>query len=125
MSETAHEVCFKEKRPVWAERFDFVLLLDDEDTGIPYGYVTCFEIDAGKVWIHFGGAFPSAEKNMKAVRGFHQFINYLRERYVEMRLDTKNSNLAMIKLAYSAGFVITGIDYGAPDVYLRMTLECE
>jgi len=118
LAENAHKIVFHEERPAWFSRYDFVLIAEGPD-GTPLGYVGCKEIDAGTVWLHHGGSFPSSQ-GISTAKGFHAFVNYLRERYSDAKLDTRNDNLRMIKLAYSAGFVIKGVEDQYGDLYLNM-----
>jgi len=117
-----HHECFKENRPAWANTFDFALLAEDDETKEILGYITCFEIDAGQVWVHFGGVFQE-NKKIPGTQVFQLGINYLRERYARIVLDTKNTNIAMIKVAYASDFVIVGVDCSFKEIYLRLLWE--
>ena len=120
MAENAHLAALYEERQRRLNTYDFALFVED-DTEKPLGYMACLEIDADSIWILHGGAFSSAKQTLRAATGFHLMVNYLRENYFRARLDTKNSNIAMIKLAYSAGFKIVGVEQQGLDLYLNMT----
>lgn len=126
IAETAHLIAFHEARANTMNRYDFAILVEDEDQhDMPLGYMACLEIDAETVWILHGGAFPVAKNKPAATKGFHLMVKYLRENYKGARLDTTPENLAMIKLAYSAGFVICGFEqqWGKSYVTMRAGFE--
>lgn len=119
IAEDAHLICFKEVRPWYVNTFNYALMVEDEG-GVPLAYCTCLELDAASVYMQHGGAFPSAEKSHKTVRAYHMMVNYLRENYERSATIIKNVNIAMIKLAYSAGFIIHGVDYMEDGIYLHL-----
>jgi len=129
LSEEMHKKCFSDDRPAWSHTCDFVLVADDADTEKPLGFLTCFEIDKGQVWIHFGGVFKdniprNALVDKYTGRDIFNFgINYLLEQYATILLDTKNTNIPMIKIALSTGFLIVGVECSFKEIYLRMILE--
>lgn len=117
--ESAHMVCFKEERPWYVNTFTFALMVEDDD-GVPLAYCTCLEMDTASIYMQHGGAFPSAEKGPKTVRAYHKMIQYLRDNYERASTIIKNNNIAMIKLAYSAGFEIHGVDYMHDGIFLHL-----
>lgn len=117
--EDAHLICFKEIRPRNFNTFNYAILVDN-DQGVPMAYATCIELDKGTVYMQHGGAFPGSEKGPGAVRAYHMIMNYLRESYARASTIIKNTNIAMIKLAYSAGFIIHGVDYMEDGIYLHL-----
>lgn len=119
LAEDAHLICFKEARPRYVNTFHFALMVEDEN-GVPLSYSTCLELDKASVYMQHGGAFPSAEKGPLTVRSYHLMLNYLREHYERASTIIKNTNIAMIKLAYSAGFVIHGVDYMQDGIFLHL-----
>ena len=124
IAEQAHLITFDEYRPNTINTYDFALLAED-DAGIPLGYIACFEFDKESVWVLHGGVFPNTRKSMRAAQVFHKAMNYLRENYKRVKLDTRNDNIAMIKLAYSAGFKIMGVEQQHSGLYLAMGVEFE
>ncbi len=119
LAENAHLICFNEVRPRHLNRFNFALMVEDE-AGVPLAYATCIETDAESIYMQHGGAFPSSSKGPLAVRAYHMMLKYLKEHYRQSSTIIRNTNIAMIKMAYSAGFVIHGIDYMEDGIYLHL-----
>lgn len=119
IAESAFEATFGYARPSKMNRYSFVLLAES-DEGKPMGYMACIETSDQDVWILHGGAFPPHRKSMDAVRGFHLMTNYLRESYSTARIDTETWNLPVIKLAYSAGFQIVGVENQDGAMYVNL-----
>jgi hypothetical protein len=123
IAENAHLLAFHEERSQRVNTYDFALLVEDEKTDTLLGYMACMEVDAESVWILHGGAFPPAKNNSRAVQGFNLMVSYLKQNYARAKLDTLSSNIAMIKLAYSAGFMIAGTDLQGPNLYVILAAE--
>jgi hypothetical protein len=117
--EDAHLICFKELRPRQFNTFNYAILIENEQ-GTPMAYATIIELDKDTCYMQHGGAFPGSEKGPGAVRAYHMIMNYLRESYARSSTIIKNTNIAMIKLAYSAGFIIHGVDYMEDGIYLHL-----
>ena len=98
-------------------RIDFALVCFDVE---PLGYMTCKEFDNESVYIGYGGSF---QKTFKVFTAYQLFLSYLKERYVRAVTLVENTNEAMIKLAMSQGFLITGIRYHKNIILLEMTNE--
>jgi len=124
LSEDAHMVVFNQVRPRHKNTFDFALVVEDE-SGTPLSYATCIDFDSDSVYMQHGGAFPSAAKNVKTVRSYHTMINHLRENYKRASTIINAQNLPMIKLAWSAGFVIHGADVMTDGVWLHLMNELQ
>lgn len=119
MSEKAHMVCFNEVRPKEVNTFDFALFATDKnDTAI--AYATCIELDNESVYMQHGGAFPEARKSMKAVNAYHRFVAQLKGKYKRASTRVQNINIPMLKLAFSAGFVINGLDTHGDEIFLHL-----
>jgi hypothetical protein len=119
MAEKAHAVCFNENRPKEMNTFDFALLATDKDDNA-IAYATCIEIDSESVYMQHGGAFPNAKKSMKAVNAYHRFIAFLREKFKRASTRIQNINIPMLKLAFSAGFIVNGCDCHGDEIYLHL-----
>ena len=116
--EILHSLCFNELREHKANTFDFALLVTDED--IPQCYATCIEMDNESIYMQHGGALPSAKENLRAVRGYHLIINWIKEKYKRASTRIENKNIAMLKLAFSAGFLVNGIDLFGDEIFLHL-----
>lgn len=133
MAEDAHMAIFGEFKDRKSNRFDFVILVEEEvrtqllkqEERVPVGLMACKEIDAESVWILYGGAFEKFRKTSIIVPGFHMMIDFLRTKYKRVRIDSKTSNIAMIKLAYSKGFEIVGVENQLGEMFVNMELKGE
>lgn len=136
VAEKAHLICFNEVRPADHNTFDFALFIEDEEH-VPLAYATCIEMEKKSVYMQHGGAFPHKNIDEAAslkdltvrVKSYHMMIRFLKEKYAQATTKIKGSNIAMLKLAFSAGFVPVGADivedgffihlranFGAPNV---------
>lgn len=118
IAESAHMICFKEVRPRAFNTFDFALLADD-NTG-PLAYATCIEMDAESVYMQHGGAFPSSEGTVKVKRAYGKIIDELRGKYKRASTRIQNTNVPMLKLAMSEGFIVNGIDCFNHEVFCHL-----
>lgn len=113
-----HKFCFHETLDPEDERVSFVLVGWDEKTEDPLGYVTCREHFSDAVYWQFGGAFNKS--SMKNLTGFLGFRDWCKERYNRIMFYVKNDNTPMLKMALTAGFKITGVNYTKDDGMLLL-----
>jgi hypothetical protein len=59
VAEGIHQTIFKEVRPSSLNRFDYALVIWDENR--PIGYITCRETDSESIYISYGGQGGSAQ----------------------------------------------------------------
>lgn len=109
LSENAHKFSFGIERPADMDRLSFALITR-KDSGELLSYATLIELDKDSVYMQHGGAFPEAEKSVLALRSYLMMINYLKEEYKHVATRIWNQRKAMLKLAWAAGFTITGLD---------------
>jgi hypothetical protein len=120
LSKQAHFVTFGEYRE-GIDRVDYALLcMWDGATG---GYVTVKEMDKDTAYIQHGGVFPDFQKSIYAFGGFVKLLKVLKSDYKRVWTRVVNTNIPMIKLALSQGFVITGCTFVCNKLYLEMNLE--
>ena len=118
ISESAHMTCFKEERKKSMDRIDYALLTTRD--GVPCSYVTVRELDSRSVYWQYGGAFPSAEKGIKAFNDYCSFVSWHCERYDRVTTLIENNNIAMLKMALHCGFRIIGIRYFNNSILLEL-----
>lgn len=118
MSELAHKISFGKDRPSEMDRIDYAMLIKNESD--PCCYATLIEIDRDSVYMQHGGAFPNVEKSVYTVKGYFMFINWLKEQYKCISTKILNKNVAMIKLALSAGLEIIGVEFNDGDIFLNL-----
>lgn len=121
LSETAHEICFAEKKPAAWDRIDFALLAVEDL--VPIGYITCREIDAHTLYWQFGGAFPGTKDTIKSFSAYQAMVRYASERYKRVATYIENTNRVMLKMAGRCGFLITGIRVFDGDILVEHCLE--
>lgn len=119
LSESAHLAVFKERRPPWMNTFDYALFV--EEASVPMTYATCIEFDSESVYMQHGGAFPPAEKSIKAYRGYQLIMEYLRKCYLRASTRIQNTNLKMLHMAMKEGFLINGVDLLENEVFVHLT----
>ena len=117
VAEDMHLSVFGEHRPKDLNRVDFALVCWDEK---PLGYFTCREFDSESVYIGFGGFI---EKSFKNVNAYKLGLDYLRSNYKRATTLVENTNISMIKLAMSQGFLITGIKNFKNIILLELSQE--
>lgn len=110
--------CFKEFRPKEMNTFDFALFVESEAG--PLAYATCIELNKESVYMQHGGAFPPAEKSIKAVKAYSAIMSVIRASYSQATTRIRNTNLPMIKMALKEGFIINGIDTFKDETYLHL-----
>ena len=105
----AHLIVFSEKKKPEMDRIDFALVVESEHE-IPLQYATCRELNAESLYLQYGGSFPGTKGTIKSHRCFEEMHTWAREQsYKRVSFLVENSNLAMLKLALTAGFLITGV----------------
>ncbi len=123
LAQGVHSIVFKEIQDADYNRISYALLLVEKESDVVTSYITIQEMDAKWAYIQYGGAFPNYQKGLYVVRGFHQLLNYLRERYDKISTFVENSNYAMLKLYMREGFLVTGIKYFRETILLENTFE--
>jgi hypothetical protein len=122
ISENAHLVVFNEKISKLSNRIDFTLLAKKED-GVLAGYVTCREHDAETLYWQYGGAFPGTIKTIGSYHFCMAMRDWAKDRYKRVTMLIENTNKAMLKMAVSMGFIITGVRTYNGFVLLEHVLE--
>lgn len=122
LSEDAHRAVFGELKPKHFDRISYVFLALDDDK--PVGYVSIRETDHETVYWQFGGAFDWARNTSTPVRCYDAFIETQKSLGTK-RVTTKieNTNITMLKLAMSRGFLILGSGYYQGSVLLDLVKE--
>jgi RimJ/RimL family protein N-acetyltransferase len=121
ISETVHFDVFGEFRPKEMNRIDFVLVVWDDNQ--PIGYITCTEYDSESVYIGYGGAMSHKKKTYQVLIGYKLCLTYLQNKYSRVNTLIENTNISMIKMAMSVGFVVTGIRFFKGSVMLENSIE--
>lgn len=117
VAEDVHMTVFGELRPHEMNRIDFALVVWHE---IPLGYVTCRELDCETIYMGYGGAL---ERNtISNVRGYQMILKEL-SFYKRAVTLVENTNISMLRLAMSQGFLITGLRNHKNTILLELTLE--
>lgn len=119
ISEEAHKVCFSEIRPKDMERISFALIAEKD--GVPAGYVTCRELDSESVYWQYGGSFPNIKKNIYSMRAYEAFHKFTKELgFKRITTYIQNTNISMLKLAFSQGFRIIGVRLFGNEVFCEL-----
>lgn len=121
MSSDAHRAVFSEIRDAESERIDFALLAIED--GKLYGYCTVRELDSESVYWQYGGAFPSSEKSIRAVKSYDCFVGYCKARYRRVSTLVANGNIRYLKLAMSRGFRIIGVRTFKGEIFVELLNE--
>lgn len=101
-------------------RITKALIVQNPETREPFGYMTLVEFDSESVYIQHGGNFP-ASKGFLTLKTFLTMVNHAKQTYKFLSMRVFNQNIRMIKLAFAAGFVITGTQLDSyNDLYLIM-----
>lgn len=118
ISERAHFLCFQEQRDASMNTFDFAILVTENE--IPIGYGTFIELSKDSLYMQHGGVFEPIEKSLGTVRAYHLILRALAEKYKDAATRIANTNKAMLKLAISAGFLVTGINVNDDIVFVNL-----
>lgn len=107
-AEQAHLVVFKEKSDASADRIDFALVSELEESSRMLGYVTCREHDSKTVYWQFGGAFPGTKDTSMSYPGYQKMVQWCEKRYDRITTVVENTNYPMLKMHLKTGFLIVG-----------------
>lgn len=83
------------------------LIVQDRDTREPMGYMSLVEFDSESVYLQHGGNFP-ASKGFLTLKTYLMMVNHVKSQYKFLSTRIFNQNIPMLKLAFAAGFRITG-----------------
>lgn len=117
-SEKAHYATFGEFRSHELERFDFSLFAASDDTVI--GYMNCKEMDSETIYFQMGGAFPDSKGSIKVVPACIAIIDWCLSRYERITARIENTNVRMLKIAFSLGFLVCGTWNYNGKIYLEL-----
>jgi hypothetical protein len=117
VSEDTHLLVFNEYRPKDMSRIDFSLVVWEKT---PLGYITCREFDSETIYISYGGGL---DKSYKILSGYKMLLDYLKQKYKRATTLVENTNISMIKMAMSQGFLVTGIKNIKNHIYLELVVE--
>lgn len=122
ISESVHKFSFGTERTPDFDRISYALLVrKDEELA---AYSTIIELDKDSCYMQHGGNFPEVKGGPLTLRSYLMMVNYIREKYKFVSTRIWNRNRAMLKLAWAAGFVITGCEVNrSGDLYLVLDLE--
>lgn len=120
LSKNAHLVTFGEFRE-GLDTIDFALLCSWN--GATGGYLTVKEMDKETAYVQHGGVFPDFSKSVYVLGGYAKLLAVLKAEYKRVWTRVVNTNIPMIKLALSQGFIITGCSFVCNKLYLEMNLE--
>lgn len=118
LAEDAHLICFQERRPSSANTFDFALVCFDEKE--IFSYATIVETDSETAYMQHGGAMPNIKSSIHVKRVYHETVSWLKERYKKITTRVKNTNVAMLKLAFSEGLLVQGVICYPEGVFLQL-----
>lgn len=122
MAEKAHIVLFDEVRPAYMNRIDWVLMAIKND--IPMGYVTVRELDGENIYWGYGGAFPGTINTAWAVSMYKKGIEACEKMgFKNIFSSVKNTNVSMLKMALSQGFLVTGVRVFKDEIYCEINRE--
>jgi hypothetical protein len=104
-----HLVVFGESSKPEMDRIDFALVVESEHE-IPLQYASCRELSADSLFLQYGGSFPGTKGTISSLRCFEELLTWARDAgYKRISFLVENTNLAMLKLALTTGFLITGV----------------
>ncbi len=121
VAEAIHSEVFNEFRGKEINRIDYVLVVWHDS--IPLGYMTLRESDSASIYIGYGGILPEARKNIRSYGGYMMLLAYLKQRYDRATTLIENTNIEMLRLAFKAGFIVTGLKAFKEYIFLELTLE--
>lgn len=103
--ENVHKNIFNEAVPADFFKFDACLVAEENNELL--AYILIKEITSCMVDIAWGGSFKNARGTV-IKKMFNEGIGLLLKYYSTITFQTRNTNLAMIKLGLLGGFLITG-----------------
>lgn len=103
--------------------FDHAFVVVDDKTEMPIIYNTIKQSSTDSVFIEFGGSFPEYRGSMKVKPAFKILLDMYKNGGAKVvHLNTKNTNVAMQKLALSTGFTQFGVHLSAGNLFLEYAL---
>lgn len=124
IADVAHKAVFGEAKPTAVDhRIEFALLACNERDEI-LSYVTCREVDVGKLYWGYGGSVPPVRETVQSWRVMNEMLRVCRlDGYTQISFLVENTNRAMLKLALKAGFLITGLRLISGSVMIEHVLQ--
>lgn len=120
-SNKSHIVVFGYDRPSELDRVDLArIVIHKGEVG---GFITCKEMDAETCYIQHGGVYPNFEKSLHVLRGYMALLNDIKSMYKIVWTRVENTNIPMLKMALSQGFIINGCSKVKNKLYLELILE--
>lgn len=83
------------------------LLVQNPETREPMGYMSLVEFDSESVYLQHGGNFPASQGFM-TLKTYLMMVDHVKAKYKFLSTRIFNQNIPMLKLAFQAGFRITG-----------------
>jgi len=121
-AESAHLICFDERRPAGMDRIDFALMTIEGSE--PQSYCTIRELDSESAYWQHGGSFPSAKDSIRSMKSYTLFKNYMIEAgYKRISTYIKNDNIVMMKMAFKIGYRIIGTRTFKNEIYIELLNE--
>lgn len=124
LSSHAKIISFNEISHPHSDRIDYALLIVDEKSETPAGFMTIKEMDCSTAYLQHGGAFP---EHINSIHVFPQYMACIAElcrNYEHLWTRIENTNISMLKMAMKAGFRITGTFFHTPKLYLELLMDC-
>lgn len=122
----AHEVVFKELIASDDHRFDFTIVVEDDD-GAPLAYVSARELSSTMLYLIYGGAFPSARGTRKSWDAHAAMIDWTRQAgYHGLSSLVDSENVKYLGMAMHDGFRVRGVrvwDDGSVLCEMRLKLR--
>jgi len=99
---------------------DFVLLsVTDDDTDI-MGFLSCFQAKRHEVYVMWGG-FREEYRGIGVRNRIKEARDYLHKKYKSVITTVENTNIPMLKLYLSLGYIIYGIKHSTDNhTYLEL-----
>lgn len=123
LSEGMHKRVFKEIKPAAWDRIDYALLAVKENEPTPCAYMTCRELDAETVYWQFGGMLESIRGTTTSWKAYLAFLAWHKAHYRRATSYIENTNIAYLKMALKAGFVVIGTRTYKNRIFLDVELE--
>jgi len=89
---------------------DHVWLFTEDDDSNIMGFASGCETGPDEIFLQWGGCRPEY-RNAKIKKRLKQVKDHLHERYKYISTTVENSNLSMLRLYLSIGYLIHGIHY--------------
>jgi RimJ/RimL family protein N-acetyltransferase len=122
MAGAAHLVMFAEDRPPDVDRIQFALIQGDGRN--PHSYLTARELESDSCYIQFGGVFPKFRGQQHGNDYMKRYMDWFWEHgYVRINCLVENTNLPMIKVLLSTGFLVIGCRFFEGIVLLEFLMK--